>query len=516
MTADIAKLPAPGLQPAFALPEKVHALRYTIGLGIITLCAAILRLAALDRPMQYDEAYTYITYVSQPLRLALSDYSLPNNHLFHTLLAHFSTALCGNHPWALRLPAFLAGVAMIPAGYFLTVKCCDRLAGLFMAVLLAVNWYLIDYSTNARGYTLVALLVLLACIFAYDLLETGRWQAWAGFMTCCVLGLYTIPTTLYAFLGLVLWLLLSWWRSDAARLNRRFIRHLLAASLLAIGATGLLYLPVLLRWHETVQANHPLLHKATNSDIIAALPALLAETWIAWHSYCPFPVQLLVLAGFAVGLYAFRAQRSRYLPLALPLAIIPIPMAFIQHAMLFARIFSYVLPLYLMLVAGGFSYLIHSLYRKRPLLATWIAGIALAGLLIAWGIPDAGAIHGKLTTPENSKAIGNALAMTLRENDFYAIQGEMSVPLAYYLNRQRISVIRINTDFALELWVVTAQRNQTLTIGKGYLVLREADKLQTGKIFQYFMQQGVYYVPVPVRQLGEYTLYSLNAVPVSK
>ena len=81
-----------------------------IGLTIVTMLALALRARELSQPIRYDEAATWLDYASQPLARALSDYRFPNNHLFHTLLVHISAALFGAAPWALRLPAFLAGI----------------------------------------------------------------------------------------------------------------------------------------------------------------------------------------------------------------------------------------------------------------------------------------------------------------------------------------------------------------------------------------------------------------------
>ena len=62
-------------------------------------------------PLRYDEATTYNNFVSKPLYVALANYATPNNHLLHTFLAKVSVGLAGNEPWAIRLPALLAGIA---------------------------------------------------------------------------------------------------------------------------------------------------------------------------------------------------------------------------------------------------------------------------------------------------------------------------------------------------------------------------------------------------------------------
>src|SRR5689334_12170590 len=61
-------------------------------LGVIALAT---RLAHLRQTMRHDEAYTFLHYATAPLTTALSDYTYPNNHLFHTLLVWISTRLFG-------------------------------------------------------------------------------------------------------------------------------------------------------------------------------------------------------------------------------------------------------------------------------------------------------------------------------------------------------------------------------------------------------------------------------------
>jgi hypothetical protein len=79
-------------------------------LGGLVLLAAAARIVFIMRPFAHDEAYTVSVLVASPLHESLSDYYLPNNHLFHTFLAHISYLFFGYQQWAMRLPAFLAGV----------------------------------------------------------------------------------------------------------------------------------------------------------------------------------------------------------------------------------------------------------------------------------------------------------------------------------------------------------------------------------------------------------------------
>ena len=64
----------------------------------------------------------------------------------------------------MRLPALIAGILLIPATYLLFRVISNNLAALLSSALVAVSSPLIEFSTNARGYTTVTLYV---CYIAF-------------------------------------------------------------------------------------------------------------------------------------------------------------------------------------------------------------------------------------------------------------------------------------------------------------------------------------------------------------
>ncbi|HEX2619046.1 MAG TPA: glycosyltransferase family 39 protein, partial [Phototrophicaceae bacterium] len=135
--------------------------RTSICLMIILISGVILRVAGMNDPVSYDEAYTYVGFASRSLWAIISDYSLPNNHIFHSLLVHFSVMIWGNHPWSLRLPALLAGLLTILAAYGFGKAAYSEESGLTAAAIVAYFPELVRFSTEARGYSLVGLFTLL-------------------------------------------------------------------------------------------------------------------------------------------------------------------------------------------------------------------------------------------------------------------------------------------------------------------------------------------------------------------
>jgi uncharacterized membrane protein len=211
-------------------------------LGAVVILAFAARLPFLFLPIAFDEAHTFITYASKPLSEALSTYSAPNNHLFHTLLVHLLTRFSSAEA-VIRIPAFGAGVAVVLAAYWLGRRLYSRDAGLLAAALTAGSSALIEYSTNARGYTLLTLFTLLLFVNATFIFEGGSWRRCATYALIAALGAYTLPIMLYPFAGISIWLAIMLRRSGQTRRLITLVGTVILTGILTV----LLYVPVLLR-----------------------------------------------------------------------------------------------------------------------------------------------------------------------------------------------------------------------------------------------------------------------------
>src|SRR5512139_1237710 len=72
-------------------------------LGGITLAGFVLRVLVINRPIAYDEAYTFLNFASKSFKYILADYSAPNNHILHTILVGVAYRMFGGEPWVVRL-----------------------------------------------------------------------------------------------------------------------------------------------------------------------------------------------------------------------------------------------------------------------------------------------------------------------------------------------------------------------------------------------------------------------------
>ena len=202
----------PGVQPGAILffrknekpggeRQKSRITPITIGLALVVVAGFFLRLHFLSYPAHFDEVMSYTRFASGTAWTAVSFYPAPNNHVLHSLCLLLSTRLLGSGLPAIRLTAFIAGVLAIPATYILGRQLYDERVGLFGAAMMAVSSYHIQYSVNGRGHTLIVLWVLLGFILADRLRRHNQLRDWLLFTLVSLLGFFTIPVMLYAYLG---------------------------------------------------------------------------------------------------------------------------------------------------------------------------------------------------------------------------------------------------------------------------------------------------------------------------
>ena len=136
-------------------PKKILWSRVAL-LFIITLAGAIYRLSEIGVDISGDEAYTYLAFIRGSLWQTASDYHLPNNHIFLSLILNLVLRIFGGELWVLRMPTFLAGILMVPASYALGKRLYSPATGILAAIAVAIFPELVHFSAIFRGYIVVA------------------------------------------------------------------------------------------------------------------------------------------------------------------------------------------------------------------------------------------------------------------------------------------------------------------------------------------------------------------------
>ena len=198
-------------KPFFAdLSAAFHAKRIeALILLLIFIAGTGLRAMQLDIPLDYDEAYTTVMWGRSPLFYAVSNYHLPNNHVFHTILLNLIFHNIGKSVPLLRLPVFVSGSLLIIAVWLLGRTLYNDFAALLAAGFTAFAPYLVYYSVNARGYEIQVLFTVITVGLAVYSRRKNNIFSWFLLIFFSGLNFYTLPTSLYPFGGICVWLFLN-------------------------------------------------------------------------------------------------------------------------------------------------------------------------------------------------------------------------------------------------------------------------------------------------------------------
>ncbi len=352
---------------------------YRVPLAIILAIGAVVRIALLDQPMRYDESSTVISFASQSLGHLLTDYSAPNNHIFHTLLVHLFTLGGTQYSEVLvRLPALLAGMAAIALTYAVGRAWYSAQVGILAAAWMTASAPMVEYATNARGYSLIVVCFLSLCLISTRLVDRSHIRDWLLWVLAAVIGVYTIPVMLYALAIVTMWLALL-----------LIVRRRLAALCdlaLALAATAvaslLLYLPVFAGSGLDAVIGNRFVAPLSWADLMHALPASWAETWTRWHAH----LSPLAIAAIAFGLLSAivlhrRTAPTYPVPILLAMALC-IPILLIQRVAPYARVWLFLLPVYAIVSAAGWVALTRIVPRVTAVIAIGLCALLAINLPI--------------------------------------------------------------------------------------------------------------------------------------
>lgn len=449
---------------------------YGAGLALCTGIGLLLRLRFLDQPMRYDEAYSFLFFVQVPLASTLSDYSLPNQHILNSLLMRAATALFGDAPWALRLPAFIFGIAIIPATFFGLRRLLGEHAALLAAACTAVSAQLVLYSTNARGYSLVVLLFMGVLAASALLQERDEQRAWIALVVCSVLGLYAIPTMLYAIGGVFIWHAARGWSLSRTGGDTLVLRRVLLSAGAVALLTLVLYLPVLVGTGLGPLIANDWVSARTPRTFAAELPVMLRELWLDWHGGWPLALVGLLIAGLIAYVLTPAARlKSGSLLAAVLLWCAALLIATLRAP--FARVWLFLLPVYFAVAARG---LVVALPKLLP--AARRDALVLAGALAICAAGGAGVLRsGAVTTAAgprfpDAEAVVSYLAREVRPGDGVYVRTPADAPLWYYTRRSGLSevVLRLNYGAQRRVLVVVNE-----AAGQHIELLRAATPLGT-------------------------------------
>lgn len=291
--------------------------------------------------------------------------------------------LFGNALVVWRLLPALFGVLAIGAAYVLARQLfADTAAALLSAAVFALSPIERIYADQAREYSLLVLLALIATSLLVRALRSGAWFDWAAYAVTAALGLYASPFMAYALAAHGL---------TTVAIARRPRRYALVAFVVAAAAALIAYLP----WAHEI-ATHRAQIEASNAWSADPWPLTkLAVKWIFNAGSTLFDLEYLdlrwgvglviVLAAAAFALlrgFQDADERARWTLgslIVVPALILILPdLALHEHRSAVAR---YALPVF-----AALAIVIGRGLVGRPVLAAFVLGGGLLSCTV-------GALH---------------------------------------------------------------------------------------------------------------------------
>lgn len=441
-----------------------------IVLGIITALGVFFRYAYLWKPMGHDETYTFMAFASRGLRFVITDYHLPNNHVFHTVLVNLAYQLFGDSPAVIRMPAFLAGVLLIPATYFVAKLFYRLLIALVSASIVASLPILIGYSTVARGYTLLALFTLVIISFAAFNKDHKNLVGWFLFAIVAAFGLFTLPTFVYPFGMVITWLLISGILRDiSTEYDGRYFLYLVIFSLLALLLATLLYTPIIINSGLGSLIDNDVIETLSWSDFTQSVPVRIRNTWAEWNREVPGYISLLALLGLGFSFFNPKTPRNRRVPLAAAGLIWIGAALIIQRVAPWPRIWLFLLPLLIIWISAGLVGILDLIFNRFPRVKYVKEGILalMIFLPLMGGFTRSYAqFTQKLRARGEPEEMAYFLKDTLKPKDVVVVTSPDTIVLKYYLRRNDLSdeftELKKDKSFDHALVVVNKALGQTL------------------------------------------------------
>lgn len=440
-----------------------------VGVALLTIGGAAVRVWYLDEPMRFDEAFTVTEYAAKPLIRGWAEHYYPNNHLLHTAMVHVSIRGVGFSETGARLPALLAGILLIPATFVVGRRLYGDGTGLLSAALVAGSSILIEFSTNARGYTLLCLCTLWGVCAGAGCIERGRWRDWLSLAGAGTVGLVTLPPMLYPLGGLGLWVLVSVW-PERARRGELMVRASVCAGVMLLG-TAMAYLPVV--WVSGVEAivANRFVRPMGWSAYIDAWWVHNGELLGQWHRDWPGALGALLGIGALTAILK-RGEMGRFRqPVLLWMIIWAIPLATLMRVVYVSpRIWLWLLPVYLLTGSAGLVWWGRALMARmgeRWSAARLAAVGVVSGVLLAGGLMALVVRAGSIRTSEETGVFRSGPAVMARILEAKSrprsvvCSNSSLVPLYFHFMKHGLDVRILTGDpVAPPVWVVVDNDRQ--------------------------------------------------------
>ncbi len=423
---------------------------YHILLLLIIVLSAGIRLSAINRTIRLDEARNLQQFAQRKPLEFLFDITDTNNHFLNTLLMHIQYRLLGNsEDWKIRVHVFIVGIMVTIATYYVGKELYDADVGIMASALSSVMYLLVEFSINARGYILIVLIYLLMVGLINRMKTQADRRGWFLIGILSALGFFISPVFLYTMGTLGLWMFLSILVENKGEKRRKIFAYFTLSMILGGILTGAYYAVVFSKTYSSTTAlNSSYVAKLTQPvkyrDFFTELfPKAIESLLELTHTGMTFPIIVLCIVGLFISIiFHFKLSKNR-IPLIITSFVWLGLQVSIQQTFILARIVTFLMPIYAMLIAAGLISLVQYLTQNR---------IARVYISIVFSLIMCLSITYQLVTKQiliestetgyvkESKEVAMALQELLVPDDFLISSFLYSNIIDYYLWRDNFDI----------------------------------------------------------------------------
>ena len=347
-------------------------------LSAIFLSGIIIRFLRLNSPLMHDEAYSMAIWGRSDMLFAISDYHLPNNHVFHTALVNLIYHHIGKTVPLLRLPVFISGCLLIPAIWLLGKVLYNDFVALAAAGFSAFAPFLIAYSYNARGYEIQALLTVLTVGLAVYSKRTKNIFSWVLLILLSALNFFTLPIALYPFGGICVWLFLNvlfYIPNPVWRNKWQLFKYLMFMGISVSILSMLLYVPLLRYSGWDSFFGNTFISGTEASTFGETMISRLEDSIHAFTETWPEIVTLTIAAGLITSIFFFHKNSRESISYSVSVFLWMGLLIPIQRPNLWPRTLLFLHPMLILFASSGISGLLNIFCLKK--ISGWICAIII-------------------------------------------------------------------------------------------------------------------------------------------
>jgi len=356
-------------------------LYFILAIFAVGIC---LRAYFLGQPMRYDESANFLNNVNRSLPFLFLYHSV-NNQVLHTLLVKISTLLLGSFPASIRVPAFLSGLVSIPLIFVLCRTVIRGKSGILATIGMSIAPFMVFYSTNARGYSLLVLLTLFLALAGIVYINRPSFTGCFVISLIAALGILTIPTMLFPYTGIYLWLV-SLLFIKRIPVKIIFYEFIIPVSAITFFLTLVFYTPTIIASggvdsiikHSEIQ---PLQWKTFSNQIP---PHFL---FVFSRFIRDVPHSFLLLSGVLMltGILGAFKRHNWELLLILPTMLLGSGLVFfLKQSIPYPRTWIYLIPFILIISDSGLTYFFERISSRFQSIVTTL--IILFGVIFAFSL----------------------------------------------------------------------------------------------------------------------------------